>query len=387
MNNEISTTENDSKANDLDKPGEPEKSRPSAGGAGLAWLSLLVALSSLGASGWLWWQGSGAGQDAIEKIADDLNRQEQRLAKADERVSAVESQVSDLRTVDSERRLRDLEQLIGSVKQSNAAWQAFESDSDARLRSMQAELENAKARLASAETRLSMVSARSVNSSAELDLAEVDYLLRLAQERLALFADAKSADRALEIAGRHIAAFDNPMYLGVEQEIAAARQKLSLLHPLDYQQLERKLDVLQTSLASLSFKGEGTISEQQQDAGSGLWSRIRNAFSGLVTVHRSTSEEEQLPVLADQELIRQRAWLQLEVARYAAARRDQKAYTAALDRFSNMLQRWFEPPGGGVMDNLSELHQQNVDPSLPDISAPWAALRALQGISDVDVSQ
>jgi len=209
----------------------------------------------------------------------------------------------------------------------------------------------------------------------------VDYLLRLAQERLALFADVKSADRALEIAGRHIEAFDNPMYLGVEREITAARQKLSLLQLLDFEQLEQKLDVLQSSLVSLTFKGEGGISEPRQETESGLWARVRNAFSGLVTVHRSTSEEEQLPVLADQELIRQRAWLQLEVARWAAARRDQDAYAASLERFSDALQRWFEPPGGGVMDTLEELHQLNVDPSMPDISPPWTALRALQGIS------
>jgi len=375
MNTETSTTEKVPAAN-----GEGA-ARPGRGGGGLAWIATFVALVSLAASGWLWWREASTSQPANSQFAADLNRQEQLLAKAETKVNALEAQLSALAAADPERRLSTLERELGSIHQSSGSWRSFEDVTAARIKTLEAGVENAQARLSAAEARLTMMSARTVDGSAELDLAEIDYLLRLAQERLVLFADAKSADRALEIAGRHVASFDNPLYLGIQREIAEARHELSALQPLDYQQLDQDLDLLQLGLGKLAFRGEGAAPAQPGNSDApGWWDRIRNAFSGLVTVRRMTGNDSDLPVLADQELVRQRAWLELEVARWAAARRDQGAYSAAVNRFSDTLKRWFEPLPEALAETLRELLLQNVDPPLPDISAPWTSLRALQGI-------
>ncbi len=377
MNTDISMTENPS-SDDTEDKGRPKKR-----GVGLALLAMVLALASLCGTGWLWWQNSRGAEDENMKFAAELSHQDQKLAKLEAGSAALASQVSKLATADPNQRLTELEQSLAAVQRASAEGKSFRDETTLWTRSMQASMENAQARLAGAESRLSALSARAVDSKSELDLAEVDYLLRLAQERLALFGDTRTADRALEIADQHIAAFDNPMFLGLQREIASARQKLSQLALPDYQELEEKLDVLQSSLDALAFKGDSEPSEQPADsADSGWWARIRNAFSGLVTVRRSTAVEQDLPVLADQELIRQRAWLQLEVARWAALRRDQAAYQAALDRFSTALKRWFEPSQQGAQQALGILHELkllNIDPPLPDISAPWAALRALRG--------
>jgi len=375
MNTELSTTENASATD------SQEQVRPARSGTGLALICLFVALASLAASGWLWWRGTSAEQGATDRIAADLKSQAMQLAEAESRSTALELKVSALLAANQEPRLLELEQDVGSLRQSNSTRQALEDDAEVRLRAIKTSLESVQARLAAAENRLTSMSARTVDSSAELDVAEVDYLLRLAQERLILFADVPSAVRALEIAGRHLAAFDNPMFLGVAQEIAAARQRLSLVQHLDYLALEQKLELLQAGISTLAFKGDGVVSERQEPtADKGLWARIRNAFSGLVTVRRTTADESELPVLADRELIRQRMWLQLEVARWAALRSEQDAYAAALNRFSESLDRWFEPAGEEVQSNLRDALTQNVNPTLPDISAPWTALRAIQGI-------
>jgi uroporphyrin-3 C-methyltransferase len=226
-----------------------------------------------------------------------------------------------------------------------------------------------------------------MNSSTELDLAEIDYVLRLAQERLQLFGDTRTAAQALAIADQQLSAFDNPLYLGLQREIASAQQALLQAAAIDYPTVYRTVDTLQNDIGSLPFKGAevpAEISQPSEDAG--WWTRIRNAFSGLVTVRRQTSAEQDLPVLADQEVIRQHAWLELEVARLAAMRRDQDAWVATLNRFSATLDKWFEPGApamGEVKKLLAELQSINVDPPLPDISAPWVALQAVRaaGIS------
>ncbi len=377
MKTDISMTEH------LSIAGKEDQDQPARRGMGLALLATVLALAALCATGWLWWQNVRETQGEARQFAAELNRQGQLLAKLDARSGALASQLSALAAADPGQRLNTLGQELGSLQETSRQWQSLQDETAAWRRSMQAVMESTQDRLAGAEARLTVLSARNIDSSAELDLDEVDYVLRLAQERLALFADPQTADRALAIADRHIAAMDNPMYIGLRRELSAARQKLALLNPPDYPTLERKLDLLQSGLTSLTFKGESVIAGQPANSGdSGWWARIRNAFSGLVTVRRSTAAENEFPVLADQELIRQRAWLELEVAGLAILRRDQQAYSAALNRFSATLQRWFEPSGQGwqgAMDLLAELKLLHIAPAMPDISAPWTALQALRG--------
>ena len=81
-------------------------------------------------------------------------------------------------------------------------------------------------------------------------------MLRLANERLKLFADPAAADAALEVADLHLAALDNPMYVGVRQEIAAARRALATIDLPDYLDLAHRLDRVQEAIPGLSFRGE-----------------------------------------------------------------------------------------------------------------------------------
>lgn len=376
MNTDISMTEAHSSASTADQ-GPPARRATAP-----VLLAMVLALASLCVSGWWWWQNANEKQGAASQFAAELSRQDQLLAQLDARSGALGAQLSALAAADPGQRLDQLEQEVGTLRAGSGQWHAFQDATEAWQRSLQALMESTQDRLVGTEARLAVLAARNIDSSAELDLDEVDYVLRLAQERLALFADPPAADRALAIADRHIAAMDNPMYTGLRRELSSARHKLSLLNLPDYPALERKLALLRSSLAALDFKGENVMAGQPASTGdAGWWARIRNTFSGLVTVRRSTADELELPVLADQELIRQGLWLELEVARLALLRRDQQAYSAALDRISNNVQRWFDPSaqaGPAAMDILGELKQLNIAPPMPDISAPWTALQALR---------
>ena len=67
-------------------------------------------------------------------------------------------------------------------------------------RTLQTAAEAMQARLLAAEASVTGLSSRELDAGGELDLDEVDYLLRLANERLKLFADPRAADDALEVA-------------------------------------------------------------------------------------------------------------------------------------------------------------------------------------------
>jgi len=359
-----------------------EEPAPSKTGRGLALLALLLALLAVGGSGWMWWQNFSSSSEQEDRLAATAVGLEQQLSKLDSRVAAIESSVSGLQSSNPDARIKSIEQELASQRSAMSGWQSFENETAAWTHTMQAAIEGDQARLAGIEARLAALATREMKGSTELDLAEIDYVLRLAQERLQLFGDTRTAAQALNIADQQIAAFDNPLYLGLQREIASARQALLQAGTVDYVSVYRALDTLQDEIKSLPFKGsESPEATEASDDNAGWWARIKGVFSGLVTVRRQTAADEQLPVLADQELVRQKAWLELEVARLAALRHDQQAWSASLERFSSLLEKWFEPGAAGmqnVKSLLSETQALNIAPVLPDISAPWVALQAIR---------
>jgi uroporphyrin-3 C-methyltransferase len=249
-------------------------------------------------------------------------------------------------------------------------------------RSLQAAAESLHGRLTAAEAALTGMSARELNAAAELDLEEVDYLLRLANERLKLFSDPAAADQALEVADMHLSALDNPVFLGVRQDITAARRALASVSMPDLPGISGRLDSIQQNIMTLPFKQDAPSPDNAgQPAGDGWWDKVKSVFSNLVTVRRSTEEENQRITLLDKDFIRQSAWLQLEVAQLALMRRDQQAFRASLQRVKGALEGWFDTGDKqyrDVLQNVDELAAIPINVEVPDITAPWSTLRLLR---------
>jgi uroporphyrin-3 C-methyltransferase len=237
-------------------------------------------------------------------------------------------------------------------------------------------------RLAAAEAAVAGLSTQELDASQELDIAEVDYLLRLANERLKLFFDAVAADQALEVADMHLAALDNPMYLGVRQDIAAARRNLAAVDMPDYLQIANDLDSIQAQVASLPFQSDDPTATADSPAeAAGWWEKIKGVFSGLVTVRRSTDEENQRISLQDKDYIRQRVWLQLEIAHLSLMRRDQDGFRTSLARVEESLSDWFDTTDSNfqsIRQGIDDLKALEIHVEMPDITAPWSTLRMLR---------
>jgi uroporphyrin-3 C-methyltransferase len=364
---------------------QPQKSRRGLAALPLTlalMLALMLAVASAVGVGWLWWQQFNAGSATTAEFAAAAAREAQQVASLESRIGTLEARVTSLGSADPTGRINTLEQDLTTLQDSASRWQAFQQETSAWTRSMQAAIEGDQARLATAEAHLAVLAARNMNSAAELNLAEIDYVLRLAQERLELFADVRTANQALAIAGQQLAAFNNPLYVGLQQDIAAARLQLAQVIGPDYITIYASLDSLQSAVLALPFKGEGATENGAPAEGeTSWWGRIKQSFSGLVTVRRDNEIANSIPVFADQDLIRQHAWLELEIARLAALRRDQLAWTAALNRFAAVLAHWFDPGSAAARDalaRLTNLKQVEIDPAMPDISAPLTALQAMR---------
>jgi uncharacterized protein HemX len=180
----------------------------------------------------------------------------------------------------------------------------------------------------------------------------------------------------------HLAALNNPMYLGVRQDIAAVRRDLASVKIPDYLEISSQLDSLQTAIATLPFRGVAPATTSTAEAeGDGWWGKVKSVFSNLVTVRRSTDEENERISLQDKDYIRQRVWLQLEIAHLSLMRRDQQAFRTSLNRVQESLSSWFDSSDDSfetVEQGINGLLALEVQVDVPDITAPWSTLRLLR---------
>jgi len=358
-----------------------QEKEPVSTGKPVAILALLVSLAAVSASAWLWWQTRQASpDDAVNQQAmSSLQNAQQQMADS---LSALESQVGTLESpIDTGEFSRQGERL-GNLEDRFAIVQDQSSEGQATISAVQGSVRSMEQRLSATESGLISVAASNQNSSVELDIAEIDYLLRVANERLQLFGDLDAADLALHAADVQIEALNDPIYLSVRQRIATARQALAAVPRVDRIQLSARLSKMQSGIPGLPFRGEVVQQAEPELAeDAGWWASFKHSLASLVTVRRRVPEDQSMLSLDDKDYLRQGLWLQLESARLALMRSDFNTYIGSLDRVGQTVEQFFEPGSPAVQDLLFEtadLKGVNVAPTMPDISAPWTQLRQLR---------
>jgi uroporphyrin-3 C-methyltransferase len=358
-----------------------KQKKPASSGTAIAVLALLVALAAVSASGWQWWQtrlvdpDKATQRDAITR----LQNEQQQLSRSFE---SLKSQVGSAQSAVDEDELSRRNERLKNVETRLAGLQGQMSEDQSSISAMQGSVRSLEQRLSATESGLVSVAAASQNSSATLDIAEIDFLLRAASERLQLFADPVSADLALQAADVQIEALNDPMYLSVRQRIAAARQALALVPVIDRVQLTARITELQSKASSLPFRGETRAKpEPELTEDAGWWQSFKNTLSSLVTVKRRVPEDQSLLSLDDKDYLRQGLWLQFESARLALMRNDSGVYIGSLDRVNATVEQFFESGSSEVealLLGVASLKEVNIAPEMPEISAPWTQLRQLR---------
>lgn len=245
------------------KPADSGSQPPRKGGA-LAFLAFVFAAAALAGTAWMWWQDQSAVDQQEQRVLTELSRLENADSELALKLTQVRDEVSSLAAGDIGAEFSALQSRMEADRRKLDSAETAINEQLELARSMQAEASQIRGRLAAAEAALAGLTTRELDARSELDLAEVDYLLRLANERLKLFVDPVAADDALEVADMHLAALDSPMYLTVRQDIAAARRSLAAIDIPDYLQIANDLDAIQERVVSLPFHGEEPPATAQQ---------------------------------------------------------------------------------------------------------------------------
>ena len=212
--------------------------------------------------------------------------------------------------------------------------------------------------------------------------------MAIANQRLQLEQDVRTALVALESADARLMFLADPAFHPVREQIAIELRALRAVPRLDRQGLALELSSLASAVDSLSLPGAPTRSEKTTISSgareingwrsfvSVLWSDLR----GLVTIRQGV--EAAVPLLAPEQqyFLRTNLRLQLESARLALLQQEPEIYRSALNDASAWLGRYFNAQDAATVamkKTLKRLLAEQIVTPLPDITTSLFTLRQL----------
>lgn len=328
---------------------------PAAGrsGRGLASLALLLATLALALGGYLYWGAHYEPDPLAARLAvletEAATRPASQADPLSARLAAVESEL---------RAIRDQ-----APARADSGTARAENDAGAGARAAE------KPRLM-------------VEGGASWQVAEVRYLLRMANHRLGLERDARGAALLLAAADDALRDLDDPRFTPVRARIAEERLAVAGLPAVDAEGLylaleaiKRDLDQLPLDLPAFADHAPSDTNTEPPEDG---WRAVWKAVSELVRVRRVDAAR---PLLAPEEAayLELNLRLTLERAQLAGLRREQAVFSASIDTAIDWIEAWHDaadPDVRPIVEGLEAIAEVRLDAPMPDLSGSLVALDA-----------
>jgi len=349
----VSTAESEPAPPELPEPPEQTSSPPPTTRAGRPWFglfNLLLILALAGAAGYYW-------------------RQQQQLQAESE--TAYQADIAEL-----QRQIADK----ASTSKLQSSLSPFKGEITGLGRKL-GELELGQQSLRESSEKLYELFGRDKN---DWQLAEVEYLMRVAQHKLILQNDFEGAAVTLQAASDLIGFTGDPGLLPVRvmisEEIAdlKTRKRPDLVGmTLMLAQLGRQVRVLQPGFAIRVDETPTPLAEEALAPDD--WLGRFNAFiDSLVEVRREATQPSEIEanVLDVAEALEDN----LKLARWAVLERDSSQYSLLLDRSISLFREFYDLDNAAnhdFMTQLQNLQKMVINPDKPDITG---SLRELQRI-------
>lgn len=410
-------------------PTSPTPATPKSG-RGVAWLALLVGLGAGGGSGYLWylWQ-----QDQVVQ-ADRLKAAiKQAIDQRDPAFKALEAQVKELQALkagidqvraENQNLKGQIIGLTGDLQPLKNAMELQKGESDVikseiklvreaqtthqttleqHKTGIQTQWQEQQNRLAALDTQIKNLKLSHSGIADNLEtvktvaaqggdlnafpLAEVDYLLRLADAKLKLERNVPTARLALDVAQQRLKAVNERSLDAVQTMLAEAIASLRGVQLPDLVALAHKLAEMEKEVGGLPVKiDSGTPDVKNRvkpaatvavstDAQRSWWDRsteaVWNQFKDIVVIRRVRSEAPPLIAMEEEFFLRQNLRLELESMRMALLRGDAQSYQDSYSLVRQWTETYFDVQNAGVMAFLSQLQAlQTVqfNPYIPDLA-------------------
>ncbi|MCP8688954.1 uroporphyrinogen-III C-methyltransferase [Marinobacterium sedimentorum] len=338
----------------------PEKVKSASRWPALAALVLsIIALVLIGYLGWQGWQWQQGNAQALQQISE----------QADSAQTDAQAQLT---------------QELDSLQQQMATLKSQAQTDKSGIDALQERLTQS----------IQQVMSRQQSSRKDWLLAEAEYLLRLANQRVLMEQTADGALKLLKSADLILKETDDVSIYEVRKALAADIAALESVPRLDTEGAFLQLGALNTQVDRLSLvpvtnKRElpalleqitpDSVSESWTQGLKSSWDGAMNKFEQLIVIqHRDEAVE---PLLSPEQhfFLQQNLHLMLEQAQLALLQRKQNAYDSALGKAENWIDTYFDPQDAttnALLRGIAELKLLQVSPEVPDISGSLNTLKA-----------
>lgn len=347
------------KSSSAPPPASPGRASAQAGpryAGPLAILALLVGVGALVGGYFIW-----------HEVQRQAGWQQEVLAQIDSRNQALDNRIA------------------AAVKRMESALDG----ADSARRGLRQDLADQQQSIAAMERAFGVLRAQVGRSQEAWVLAEAEYLLHVANQRLQLARDVDTALAALATADQRLQELANAAYLPIREQISRELAALRSVSEPDIDGIALRLETLSANVDDLKVAGaqyrptpraEGSDADAGVTAGdwrelpAALWNELRQ----LVAVRRN--DEPVAPLLApDQQFfLHANLRLQLDTARLAALRGTPELYRVSLRTARDWLAQEFDAGQPAVREartEIDELLAVELRPELPDIAGSLRLLR------------
>lgn len=326
-------------------------SPPPAAGTRLA---LLLALLALLGSGWVGYQQWNAARQPVPPAMDpDLS---------------------------SSEAFRDLERRLNQALQRVAALDARQKDEQAVKEVLREQALELSQRLSLTEQALLDVARQSQPQGERMDLAEAEYLLMTAENRLLLFSDLDGARAALRLADRALVGSGDPLAGAVRGLVAAELDALAALPRVDGASVQTRLGALFNDMERWPLRNAETADEPADPP---PWYRAWLRLDNYLSIRRVAPDAALDPFLEGSTRLAVRG--QVALVRLLLLQQRQAEVPAVLADLRRSLDA-FKPDHAGVAAaaaGLDALAREPFNQPLPQIGVALDELRRLRGLRNI----
>ena len=337
-------------------PSQPANKKGSA----ISGIALMVALLAVLASAYIAWV-SFQQAEQLQSLVADSNRYYQQTQKLQQSLQTVRNEsIASLALRDQQR-----EQLSSALQDANLIIDSH----GRRLRSLTS------------------------TTTDDWRLAEVEYLLRLANQRILISKDSATALNLLATADQILLTLADPRFFNIRKSIAEDRAALLLVGQQDLDGVFLRLSALTQQLDKLpliavpAFEIIDTIKiANVEDATASVWQQKINAIGNatwqelksLVVINKRDSDIRPLLPPDQQYYLRSNLQLMINQSQLALLDGRQAVYSDSLNRAERWMQDYFASDTDAIQSVIADIQQlQNiiVDIQLPDIANSLLAVK------------
>lgn len=358
---------------DIPAPAAPASAPPRAGRGfpALAWLAFLLVLVVAGGLAW------------------SVLEQQRRDAGVGARLQALEAAAGTAAVDPEQLERRWQEQLNTALTRLQAETRTLDSQSGEMAQQMQAELARQGAELARQRSELARQEAE-LNRSGEHDrddwlLAEAQYLLRMAHQRLVMARDVVATQTLLASADSILASLDDVRLHEVRAAIARDLAAVRAMPRVDVESVYLRLAALADQAAGLKvFELPQQAAGPEPSPSRGWRDRLSQGYetalarlSNYIIIRRRDVPVQALMDPQWEGLVRQNLRMLLEQAQVALLSGNQLLYRESLQRAQHWVEQFIasdEAAARAMSREITQLADLTVASTLPDISDSVQAL-------------